>query len=192
MWLFGVRRHRRLLLARDRKGRTLAFLVLRHTSATFSGVRDTSRDAVSIATKPRPAAMEEPSKSTLLSSHAEFGGTYTVMNLSPAPDQTGTLAAGRTLSQPPIFRLSTETLREIFSFLNQSSCSRVARSCKRFKEPALDQLWSKITTLVAPLALLDELVYSNNGWVSAGTLTSLGPIRKLSFSISRAPPPDVP
>ncbi|KAG8914954.1 hypothetical protein FRC00_009306 [Tulasnella sp. 408] len=106
-----------------------------------------SPDAVSIATKPPPAAMQEPSKKTLFSTHAEFG------------------AAGRTPSQPPIFRLSTEILREIFSFLDQSGCSRVARSCKQFKEPALDQLWSKIATLVAPLALLDELVYSNNGWM---------------------------
>ncbi|KIO32405.1 hypothetical protein M407DRAFT_18716 [Tulasnella calospora MUT 4182] len=74
-------------------------------------------------------------------------------------------AAARIPSQPLVFRLSTEILREIFSFLDQRNCYRVARSCKRFKEPALDQLWSKITTLVAPLALLDEMVNSNNGWM---------------------------
>ncbi|KAG8900358.1 hypothetical protein FRC01_010166, partial [Tulasnella sp. 417] len=74
-----------------------------------------------------------------------------------------TAPAARPPAEPPIFRVSTEVLLKIFSFLDKRSCSRVARSCKRFKEPALDQLWREITTLAAPLALLDELINTYSG-----------------------------
>ncbi|KIO32406.1 hypothetical protein M407DRAFT_18717 [Tulasnella calospora MUT 4182] len=71
--------------------------------------------------------------------------------------------AARPPAEPLIFRVSTEVLLNIFRFLDKCSCSRVALSCKRFKEPALDQLWREITTLAAPLGLLDELINTGSG-----------------------------
>ncbi|KAG8901508.1 hypothetical protein FRC00_006659 [Tulasnella sp. 408] len=63
----------------------------------------------------------------------------------------------------PTFRESTDVLQEIFGLLDRRSCLSVASSCKKFKGPALDQLWSEITSLAAPLGLMDELINTGNG-----------------------------
>lgn len=61
-----------------------------------------------------------------------------------------------------------EVLENIFSFLDQRSCYNATRTCKQFKEPALNRLWGEITTLAAPLSLLDELTNTGSGWVGPG------------------------
>lgn len=104
--------------------------------------------------------MRKPAKRT--SASGKLNGAHRALISSHVLDRFVT-DAGRS----PILRVPNDVLQEIFGFLDRRSCFSVARSCKRLKEPALDQLWSEVTTLVAPLRLMDELINTSNGWVSA-------------------------
>lgn len=88
--------------------------------------------------------------------------------------------------------MSTEVLLKIFSFLDKSSCSKVARTCKKFKEPALDRLWREITTLTALLGLLDELTNTGSGVVSADERVTVDGTQAAELLVEHSPNPDVP
>lgn len=67
-----------------------------------------------------------------------------------------------------------EIIRDVFEFCldygqSKHTLCQVARCCKAWKDPALDKLWSQLSSVQPLLRLVPALLYTNGTYVSHAT-----------------------